>query len=393
MNIQFSIFVIGVMAIIYGLFGTPTPDGFGVVEAAVGLCLVMAVGLTGAWRALRYRADDVLWVNAGRVSLVFGVSIPVIVGAVMGAGYAGIARDGVPFLFMMLPVFLVGVLKNSDERELSLVVMAVVFIGTAFSGRELWGSDPLYYLANMPSVLMAGIFFAGTAVTVCVERFSVRALGIAVMLGVLACAVMWPVVVTQQRASVGAFVLAVVLIMARLLWLYPKRVAVLVVPLVLAVIMAVPAVSEVVAGMVRKSDVVGFNMRFEELAAVWAEISARPLSLVFGLGWGGQFESPAVADIRVNFTHSMVSSVLLKTGLLGVVFTGLYFYGLARLWWSHALAQPVLALAVGLPIVIDVFLYASFKSLDFGLVLLVVCVMAERGRFKSEGKAASAIAS
>jgi hypothetical protein len=89
----------------------------------------------------------------------------------------------------------------------------------------------------------------------------------------------------------------------------------------------------------------------------------------------------------------MVSSVLLITGFLWVVFTGLYFYGLARLWWSHALAQPVLALAVGLPIVIDVFLYASFKSLDFGLVLLVVCVMAERGRFKSEGKAASAIAS
>jgi hypothetical protein len=297
-----------------------------------------------------------------------------------------------PFLFMMLPVFMVGVLR-ADARAPLCVVVPTLFVGVAFAVRGLLGSDPLYYVVNMPSVLMAGIFFAGMALSVLVERFSVRALGLASGFGVLACVVMWPVALTQQRASVGVFVLALMVIGARLAWFHPKRMAVVIVPIVVAVFMVAADLSVVVAEMARKSDVVGFNMRFEELAAVWEAVSARPLSLVFGLGWGGQFESPAVADIRVNFTHSLVSSVLLKTGLLGMGFAGLYFYGLARLWWLYARGQIVLALAVLFPVLIDVFLYASFKSLDFGLVLLVLVSLSCVHDAKSEGKAAQSIAS
>jgi len=40
--------------------------------------------------------------------------------------------------------------------------------------------------------------------------------------------------------------------------------------------------------------------------------------------------------------------------------------------FRHVFEKPVLVLAVLGPVLIDVFLYASFKSLDFGLLLLMI---------------------
>ena len=113
-------------------------------------------------------------------------------------------------------------------------------------------------------------------------------------------------------------------------------------------------------------------MRAEEWCAVWAEIAAHPLSLIFGQGWGATFSSPAVADIEVNFTHGLLSSLLLKTGLAGFALGLAYLYGLGRVLVRLFSGYPVVVLAVAGPVLIDVVLYASFKSLDFGLVLALI---------------------
>ncbi len=380
-------------AVIYGIWGTPTPDYLGWVEIVVGGFLVLSVGVGGARGALLYHRDDPFWQNAARALLIFGLSVPVVVGVLSGYGALAVLRDVLPFLFMLLPLFMVGAL-DGEIQHFRFVVVAVVFVGFSFAVRTLAGSDSLYYLVNMPSVLMAEILCAGGAVHVFCARFTVRALVLSLILVGVAMVVMWPVVLTQQRASVGGFGFAFVLVLIRFLWFYPRRIAAIFVALGVGGAVLWPVFEGVWYGLAHKQALVGFNMRFEELAAVWQEISVRPLSLILGKGWGGQFHSPAVADIRVNFTHSLVSSVLLKMGIAGLLVVGLYLYGLFRLWVQVALVQPVLALAVGLPVLIDVFLYASFKSLDFGMVLMLIpaaAVIFCEGKFK-RGKDTPAIA-
>ena len=46
--------------------------------------------------------------------------------------------------------------------------------------------------------------------------------------------------------------------------------------------------------------------------------------------------------------------------------------------------MPALSLALAVPVVIDVFLYASFKSLDFGLMLSLISLLAKTRVFYGE---------
>jgi hypothetical protein len=97
--------------------------------------------------------------------------------------------------------------------------------------------------------------------------------------------------------------------------------------------------------LVHKTELVGVNARGAELAAVWQEISVTPGKLLWGAGWGGMFESPAVANIRVNYTHSLLTSMLLKTGVMGLVLTALYIGAIMTGLLRQVRHCPVLALA------------------------------------------------
>ena len=121
----------------------------------------------------------------------------------------------------------------------------------------------------------------------------------------------------------------------------------------------------------RKTALVGFNMRAEEMAAAWRQISAEPGSLLFGAGWGGTFESPAVGGLRVNYTHSLFSAMLLKTGLFGLALAFTYIVGVGVAFARAGFGRAALVLAIGAPFLIDVVFYAAYKSLDFGFILLL----------------------
>ncbi len=87
-------------------------------------------------------------------------------------------------------------------------------------------------------------------------------------------------------------------------------------------------------------------------------------------------QSPAVGGLTVNFTHSFLTTYWLKTGLCGLALALLYLARLGRMLASIAPRRPLLAGAMAGPLLIDVTLYASFKSLDFGLVLLLIALWA-----------------
>jgi len=140
----------------------------------------------------------------------------------------------------------------------------------------------------------------------------------------------------------------------------PRRVLGLALVLTCAALVFYGQIGGILYALWDKTRVHGGNMRLDEGVAVLEMIGRDLPSALFGTGWGGTFQSPAVADIRVNFTHSLPSALLLKTGLIGF--------------------DRTVGFMLSGPLLISSLLYASYKSLDFGFLLLLIVVLGARRR-------------
>ncbi|MCC6597206.1 MAG: hypothetical protein IT559_00205 [Alphaproteobacteria bacterium] len=370
--------------LIYAFYGSPTPETTGWPELFVGFLLVLSVSLSGCFSAFRINFSGPLWHSAGQILLIFGLTVPLGAGVFSAYDARLILRDIVPFFFMCLPVFLAPLVSMQAER-FRVLLCCVLVLGVVFSIRAAQKAGPLgflvpflgpgeqlYYLANMPDVLFSALFFAGSAIVLFVRVFSPGALVRGTILSGLALVCLWPMAMAQQRAGVGVFVLVMLLILFFSLRDHPRRtIGFLALGVVLALVFCRAELLSIWDVLLHKNEAVGMNMRFQEVSAVWAEISHNPFSLLFGQGWGARFSSPAVAGITVNYTHGLFSSLLLKTGLAGLLLGVVYIGGILRNLLADLRLSPVFVLALSAPIAIDVLLYASFKSLDFGLVLLL----------------------
>ena len=372
---------------LYAFLGVPTPDAVSWVEIAVGGLIVCAIGVAGFRQVLGGVYGSARWFVLGQVFLLYGVCAGLIGGLLSGAALGAVLRDLIPFGFMFLPLFFI----RLYERDVFRHVLTCLFIvlGCVFSVRTgafllgydfYFGYEALSYLANSPAVLFAALFLCGVGLQRLAQEVSTRSVVIAVVCLTACCIVLIPVVMTAQRASMLAVVVYVVLIFGFMVLCAPRRM--MVVGSVVAAIAFVffdavisSVLGDAVARIEEKSAMVGDNKRIEDVIAVWDTISGHPLSLLFGNGWGASFASPAVMDIEVYFTHSLLSSMLLKIGVVGLLlcagYIGALFFALLRM----VKAEPVMVLAIVAPLLIDVFLYAAFKSLDFGLLLAMIPVV------------------
>lgn len=376
-----------VAVFLYACFGSPTPDHPGALELVIGVLLVLSAGIGGLWAVFQFKGEMPGWFRAGQVLLIFGLSVPVIGGVVAGQAPAVMMRDVLPFVFMMMPVFLVG------QMRLLPVLAAVMVLGLVFSLRAyfdlpmLASGEALFYLANSPAVLFSATAFAGMGVAVFVERFSLPGLVRAGACLVLSVVCLLPMVEAQQRAGLGMVVACVVFVLGLYIWRFPRRGVLALVLIAVAGLAYTGALLGVFENLSHKTALVGVNMRAEEWAAVWRDVSGDPFSLLFGRGWGAQFASPAVAGITVNYTHGLASSLLLKTGVAGLGLGLMYIFLLLERLWLCLRPFPALTVALAGSVLIDVFLYASFKSLDFGLVLLLAAVLIRVRVFYGEDRA------
>ncbi len=372
--------------IIYALFGSPTPDYLSITEIVIGGLLCLGIGIGRARDAvLRGGVAGEMrprfWKSAGHVFLIYGLSIPVLAGIMSGNYISVMMRDIVPFLFLFLPLFCLPLIR-ARPYYFRAILVAILIIGIMFSLRSLvmrfvdgcavWCTDELLYLENMPTVLFSALFLIGAAMSIVMR--GINFWRVMVFLGLLSLSLipLAAMILTLQRASLGAVALYILVLITFFVWKRPVRA--FGVMTLLVVVLAVIGVSfhGVYDPLWDKTQKVGLNMRVEEFSAVWHMVTRDPVTFLFGLGWGGQFHSPAVGGLRVNFTHNFFSTVLLKMGALGVVFCISYIVGLLERLSRVCLVHKVLGLALAAPILIDLTLYASFKSLDFGLMLLLI---------------------
>lgn len=358
---------------LYGVFGAPTPDHLSWVEITVGVLLVVAVPPRGVMALFAPGASGGgCWYLAGQCLLFWGLLVPLMAGVMGGHGMAAILRDVIPFLFMMMPLFY-AVYGGMTTR----LWWAVAMVGVLFSVRLALtpGGDPLY-LAIAPTVVFAAIMLAAGAGGMMMRSLSLRTLALAVLAAVLAGLCFAALAATLQRASIFLGVAAVLFLLGVALWRAPLRALVPVVVLAVAVVVFHDVLGGVAAGLAHKQGLVGLNMRLQEAEAVFDALAGSPFHILFGLGWGAQMESPAVGGMSVGYTHNLLTYLWLKTGLVGLLCGAVYLFWLGVGVIRAFPRNPVLAAGLGVPLAIDTLLYASFKSLDFGLILLLCALLA-----------------
>lgn len=363
---------------LYACAGSPSPDNPGMIEIALALLLVMAVGAPAAMRSFLPAAK---W-EPGNLFLLYGFLIALPAAALHGNDPAVALRDMLPFLFLFLPLFAGDIFENRPEF-LRWFIYAFTAAGIIFALRGLGeasiynatlSSDTkeLYYFANAPSVLFAAVFPAGVAMNLFLKQPSARSMFILAIGSALVFFPLLAMAATLQRASLGWAFACYGLFFALSLWRCPLRTLFLAMMGVVVLYVFSEQSLRVFDLLSHKTAVYGVNKRGMEMEAVWLAISSSLPEQLFGIGWGGTFNDPAVGGVRVNYTHSLLTGALLKTGLSGLVLAVLYlsgFFARSALIFRN---NVILGLAIAGPLAIDVFLYASYKWLDFGLLLLLI---------------------
>ena len=367
--------------LLYGLFGSPTPEHLSIVEISVGALLCLSVGIGRARDVLFQRSHRRFWKSAGQVFLLYGLTIPCLIGVFSGHDVREVVRDIMPFLFLFMPLFLLPLMRARPYYFRS-TLFVILMIGMLFSfrsilmhnvmGCHIWCTDDRLYLENMPTVLFTALFLIGTGLAVMMRGLTLKNTAVFCALLMFALVPIAAMVITVQRASLGAVALYVLLIQGFFIYKMPVRGTNALFMLVIVAAILNLSFAAIFMALWDKTQSVGLNMRPQEFEAVWSVMTYDPMTFLFGIGWGGHFNSPAVGGLNVNFTHNFFSSIFLKTGLIGVILCISYIAGLLERLSRVIIKNPVIGLALAAPILIDLTLYASFKSLDFGLVLLMI---------------------
>lgn len=371
-------FFIGLMC--YAAFSSPTPDHLGWAEITVLVLLGVSATLP--------KLDKLGGVE---VFLGYGLTVPIFLALVRGHDLVVVMRDLIPFLFLFLPMAYKDVGDNKyfiTHFPRLLVLMGLLFslrtIGAAWhrEGVGLWDfslSAPpdFLYLANSPEVLFAELALQAWAF------YYLGMLGSwsrGVFMFVLVAIPVVAMSIMQQRAFLSVSLASVVCLLGFMLWKNPKGFLRCLLFLGVAGVGLYPFLENIFMTLMLKTQMVGLNSRLQEWAAVRDVVSVSIGRNLFGMGWGEVFENPAVGGLPVGYTHSLLSSFWLKMGLVGVGLT--MWAGSSLLKGSRQMGTKTVFWLIPalLPVLVTLSLYASHKSLGFGLLLLLVWVLLKENR-------------
>tara|TARA_Y100000590_G_scaffold470014_1_gene661316 strand:- start:17665 stop:18888 length:1224 start_codon:yes stop_codon:yes gene_type:complete len=395
-SIRFYCLIIALL--IYAGFSSPTPDAPAFIEGVIGALLCFAA-IPGALKlAYRFNAQAPIpaLYSCGLIALLYALSIPLFTGVIANMPMTDIMRDVIAVCFLFMPLFYLDLLHDNAARQKRLLITACI-MGTLFALRTLaqdpstflahsfapflhTGTNELTYLANAPTLFLTaalGYYVALSRLNLRVITAPHQALTMLILLGSsVACVAAMSI--TLQRAS-----LALLVITCLYAHLHTAKTAPIKSPLVfIAVIAALLSISSfaspvlnTITALNEKTLQHGVNMRAEEWQAVIDALQSTPLGAIIGLGWGSGLFSPATSGAYVTFTHGLISASLLKTGLLGLIIIGGYLTSILWPLIQKFRQAPIMVMALCAPIAIDVTLYGAYKSLDFGVILLLAASM------------------
>jgi len=405
MIIQKNTLFLGVflaMSVVYGAFSSSSPDKIGVAELFIGLCLLVFVGVRRPIHIFDLRKNDnnangvsvPLYVRIGFLYLLF---IPTFHGLiVMQNDFGNWVRDIIPLMYMFLPILLLSLVRKEPEKWLIVLVVSLCTVGFLFSWRVVLDPSFIVNSSGMFSVnheesnqdhLMQDVSVNfGLTFLMCMALWYVlkREYLKGVTLFLVAFVFLLVVVASVLRAPLG--LLLVVLISLIFSQVKKKKVlltlvvmVLLIAPFILMYIQEITLfINQVLSAMFLKQEIYGINSRDLEVMAVINNAGKNITLLLFGEGWGGLLSNPIGGGSSWRFVHNMFMYFVFKVGIVGSVAFAFYFFWLFKLYiCSFRSSSLVLLLSLSLisPLLIAMILEASYKSLSFGLVLLLIPLM------------------
>lgn len=369
-----------VAIILYGSLSSPTPDHPALIEIIISLLLITSVGISGLYN-LGHMGKQPYWSLVAKALFAYGLTVPLLMAVINDGNLTNIIRDIAGFISLCLPLFVVPFLSKNETRG-QYFFYGVLFIGLAFGLRVLFQDfsflskhEELLYLANSPLVLLAALYLTGLSIQLMMRKTSLRnsfLVLLSLSLSVIPLAAMY---LDFQRISFFGWGMTILIVTFMGFVKAPFKV---ILPLIVMGVLGfifLPQIMDIGESIVQKTAQVGLNMRYQEWQAVWGLSSHNISGLLFGQGWGASFASPAVGGLNVNYTHSLLSYMLLKTGLVGLILTVVYLYFMFEKLIRVVFIEPVKGNALIWPLMIPILLYASYKSLDYGFVLAIICLL------------------
>ncbi len=377
--------------ILYALAGSPTPDSPGIVELLTGGLLVYAALPAVIGMIVSDRRSQPRWQRTAFALLCYGMSVPLLAGVINGNAAAMMIRDLIPFLFFLAPLFFIQALQ-ADRNSEKILIFTVALAGVLFSLRAaapllpyaiptgflMPSGNEMLYLANAPTVLFAAVLLSGMGMARLGYSISPGGVLIAAFCFAVASFPVLAMAGAVQRATFAFFALALAAFLAFMTLRSPVRAILPVLAASGLILYFQPQFQEFLGLLVNKTMAVGMNNRIQEAAAVLETLDGGVLTVLFGNGWGATFVSPATGGQTANFTHNLFTAFWMKTGLAGTLLAGVYLWRIFSPLRKIFLQRTVLLSALTGPALISTFLYASYKSLDYGAILLLAVLVGHR---------------
>lgn len=379
--------------LIYAIFSSPTPDAPSWIEAIIGALLCCSCAPKAFEILLRPNAPRPHWQNAAIIAILFTITAPLIKGLLSPHTPANIARDIIPTLYLFLPLFACDIFQNSPKRIKTLIA-SLTIAAISFSLRSLpydaqslivkliasltiHNTQELTYFANAPTLLFtAGLSYAIVLHTIPPSQIQnpIKSTATALIALIVVTITLAAMQIPLQRASIAAFAGLALLAHINLTRQNPyKGITLLIVSFLLITTIQTTEspITNLYQNFTEKTRTLGLNMRAEEWLEILNITAETWQKTLLGTGWGGGFNAPSADGDYITYAHGLIAATQLKTGIIGLCIYGFYITTLLHKLLKNTRKAPILTACIAAPLLINITLYGAYKSLDFGLLLLL----------------------
>jgi len=371
--------------IVGGMFSSPFPVAYGVQEAYIGIGLMIF-----SFNSLRFLLRGI---GTGSMLIYFSfiwlVCIPTLMAIVNQNTISNYVRDIVPLMYIFLPLILLPYIeRKAGHRHVIMIGTAMYIAGVAISWRYILAQNtPIsefghayqivdFTLAYDPLVSFVSIVGISLALTLLMSRRKYKLL-LASSIAIVSLTSLIPPIGVVQRVPLVMISLSLILYVfikgkdRPVLYFYST------VLMVFVLFGYWDVLSGAVLQMIEKTSVHGINGKVYELLRIIEVMSGSVGNLLFGIGWGGVYYNE-VLNGDVRFTHSIITFILLKTGVLGfmiffvyiiwfmdkLIKTSVFCYKYKKEWLPVCFYMyTVLLISLFQPI---------YKTLSFGLSMMFI---------------------
>lgn len=376
-NLSYLFFISSIL--LYAIFSFPFPKNPGITEIIIGVLLVKSTGIKGVFGLLSFESNEYEQQKI-RFAFWYLLFIPTITMLVNGWELNDYVRDIVPLVYMFLPLLVFSNIKSSKHILMLPHILSVAglffsvrfFIETESTPFDVGGSilwDNKKYFSYDPAVLFGAIWFFIRAGEVFSRSIINTLLSLCYFFGSFICLTALAGVV--QRAPLALFALACGIYFMKSN--IPKVYKLLIISLLFIVSFEYlgDLIFNVLDMFYEKQQLHGLNNKDSEFSAVFELMSLGLSSTFFGVGWGGVFYNPAYGMLMSN-THSIVSYALIKTGLLGMLAFVFYASRIVRDILTIFKYDIGVTLASSFSLAIGLFFQPTYKTLSYGVILVII---------------------